>query len=345
MRAVFAGTSVVAVAGLLAAASFSQAAAKTWSGATADWSTANWTPSGTPVLSNATSAGTNDTATIGSGTVTYVPGGDFTNNSTLTINGTGIWQQQATNISWIKFGNGAGNTGILNVNGGKFDTADAGNFFVGNGGTGNVNVGGGQLVTKSLVISGASSFVKVTSGSVTATAIDFQGGTIDVSGGTFQRTVNGLDIAAGRSLLISGSGTVTVAGEFKPKAVNTVSMTGGTLNATLISFDGAVATLNFGGGTINLSGSGFQGIFAAGADRYVDFTGSSGTINLAAVTTANANLLLTSDRIRRNGLTADSYFQVSSDGGSGSIITLVPEPGSLALIGLGGLLSLRRRRR
>ena len=97
---------------------------------------------------------------------------------------------------------------------------------------------------------------------------------------------------------------------------------------------GEVSSLTLRGGTNPLNNSTINLLDAGSTIHFTDET-------VAAFTTEHLS------KISVNGVAAviGTNINVVSDGGSGSIVTVVPEPSSAALIGLGGLALILRRRK
>lgn len=142
----------------------------------------------------------------------------------------------------------------------------------------------------------------------------FGGGSFDI--GNNDLLVAGLTLASFDTSATVGTGSITIGdgGTINVQFINTAItvLDGGTLTLRGGNdpLPGATVELQL-GGTVNFTN---EDIAAFNAEHLGKFTPIGGTL------------------------------EVISDGGSGSIITVVPEPGSLALIGLGGLMSVRRRR-
>lgn len=431
---------LVRVLGFAAIAALAGSAhAATWNGSTNNWNTpAAWSTGVTPNMNS----GTED-AIINAGTVTWVPGGDFSNNRTLTIGGTSttpaVWQHNAASTNYIKIGDGSGKTGTLTVNQyGKFLGVDSTQLILGNAsGKGIVNVAGGEVTIKTGIattlngaselnitnggafstgsatlngtskltlnsgtyssttglsaasgttidlkagtasiggtltvsggatasVSGATATVNsltwngalnITAGSLTTAGMGGSLGSLNVSGGSFIRNGGTLEVLTGRTFSLSGTGTVTTSSEFKVKANNIASVSGGTLNATLVSFDGTTAdaaTLAFSGGRINVGISGvYLGIFSSSGtgnpQDYIDFIGSGGTLFVAGLNSTQASTLVSGGLIRHNGAIDATGFKVTqiTTGTPGYEFALVPEPTSLSAMAMASLAMLRRRR-
>lgn len=342
--------SALAVA-ILATAGAAAGAELTWDGGAGTLNyldAANWTEDRVPDLENAT-----DTAVLSGGVaVTYTPGGDWLNNSTFTITGAGTSWTQVEGIAWIKIGRdngGTPQTGTLNIlDGATFNTGTSGRFMAGNGGYAVINVSGGTFnAASSVTLSGINSAIAVTNnGSATIASLSWSQGAISVdSGGVLTVNDGHVLVAEDRSLSLAGDASqINLAGELKP-AGGLVQVSGGTLTASLISFDSVDTSLLFSGGRINLTnGTSFDGIFRAGAERYVDFVGDAqGVLFLGGADPSNALNLINDGRVRYMGVLDPSKFIVTEVDG-GVEISAVPEPAMLSMLALGGL-AMRRRRR
>ena len=304
-------TTIMAVTGLGAVTA--QAAVVSWDGGAGNfYGNANWTVGGTAAqtLANQNGAGVNDDITIGSGAVVYNPGEDLGNGwdaTTLTIAG-GSLTQNGTNWSQL---NGATN---LTVSGGDFITG-ANNFYLSS--TAQVNLSAGIFTN-----SGSSNFIVGLAGTDSAA--------FNMTGGTFNKTVGG---------------------EFKLRGGSTGSITGGTANVRFLSLgDFGQSNLTLGGtGTLNLTdgaaGAGLAGIYRANSS-YIDITSSGATFHVGNISVAQATAAyLDSNKVQFGGDGDNALLQVVSDGAGGVNISAVPEPSSTALIGLGGLTLILRRRK
>lgn len=306
----------------------------TWNGGDGEYTSgSNWTPGSRPDLT-----GTNNTAVISAGAVTYTPGGDLTisNGSTLRISG-GSWTQ-AGGIAYIQMAGGN-----LLIDGGSFNQGESG-----------------------AIVRNSNSTITVSSGSATFNGAFANNGTMTISGGTTSfggefssETTGTLNVLAGvvnvtgnlavntGTLDIAG-GTINISNELKALGAG-FSVSGGTINASIISFDDLATSFDFSGGTINLSTGGFEGIY--GPNGYINFTtGSDGELHLGSISTTAAQSLLTS-RVRLNDAIDAEAFEILSDGASGSIVRLIPsaipEPSAFAMLaGLAsfGFVASRRRR-
>lgn len=322
-----------------ATASVASAIDYVWNGSVdTDWATSgNWTPGGVPVLN-----GTNNA--VVDGAVVYNAGGDFqlATGSALTINSGGSWVQTG-GISWIQL-----NGGTLNLNGGSFNMGTAGNINVGGAG-GTLNIGGSLILQNAGLTMNANTTLTLSNGGSISGTFNQGSGSVYITGGVFSSSGNYVIGGADTVFQVSG-GVVTFGGEFKPNLGENVIISGGVVNATLISFDSiGESVLTLAGGRINLSqGNVFNGIFSAGADDYINFTSVSSQLFIDNLSLGGAEALL-GGLVRYNGVADSSMFNLTAQG-DGYLFTLVgvPEPSAAALLaGLGvlGGAVLRRRRR
>lgn len=292
------------------------AAVVTWDGVDGEYTDGiNWDTDTVPNTAGG------DTAVINAGNVNYTPGGDLTigGGGSLQING-GSWTQSG-GVAWIQVGDGS-----IVVSGGTFNQGTAGNIvltgggsFVVNGGTFNQGSGGFEVNATS--------------------SISVSAGTANLNGNLIYQPTTSVAVS------LSGTGTINVAGEFKP--VETFTMSSGTLDTALISFADGTGGINFTGGQISLDGAGtFSGFYAPTEDKSINFTtGSTGVLFFKNYTLADLaeDGFLTNNAIQYNGdIDAGAFNVFEVDGGVQ--VSLVPEPGALALIGM-GLLSVAARRR
>ena len=143
--------------------------------------------------------------------------------------------------------------------------------------------------------------------------------------------------ANGNGLITVNGGDHTVGDRFGAQAGSTLNFLGGTVDSG--EFNIAGATVNLGGGatleaaTLDLSGSTF--------DIASNWTGSLDVSNVADWEATLTGAGVTLDGVAIDAGNFDDNFIVS-----GTTLTLaVPEPSSTALLGLGGLALLARRRK
>lgn len=333
---------LAAAAIALALSSTSQAAVKNYLGTgegedPANYNAAtNWDPTGVPNTAGG------DVANIGAGvTANYTPGGDLiiSNGGSINVNG-GSFSQIVGN-AWFKIGNGAGTTGSVNVTAGSFNAGTSSNFWVGFGGANGVlNVSGGTFSASNTFTVTSLGIANISGGVVTLSGGNNMEGTMNLSGNSVT-TISG-DVADDNAYNVYGNATLNFLGEIKSLA--NLNVYGGLVTTTLLAPQGAtLSTLNLHGGRIQSSGTYDGGIHAPNGS-YVNFTGGAAELYLSNI--SNVEPLFSSGRIRLNdAITTSSAFNISSLG-SGTLISLVPEPstGLATLIGLGGLLIARRRR-
>ena len=324
-----------------------------WNAASGDWgNAANWTPNQVPNIQG--HSGPADVVTVSSGAVTYSGSdGDWRNNTTVTVTGAGTtWTQSSGN--WLKIADGSGTTGVLNVNAGAvFDAHNAGVTFVGNGGTGTLNLNGGSYIGAQVQVA-VGSAIAISNGGSLSTNTQFllnAGSAITANTGA-QLSING-DMPIYGFLSIAGVGTVVNLHnhEFQPKggAGMSVSMSGGELDANVVSFNGSTTSMDFSGGTINVTNN--QNGIWAGPGGYLNFTpGSTGVFHVTNELASHATAdLLNNGKIKLDNAVNPGAFTVVPDlAGTGVLISLpaaIPEPASLSLLAIGaaGLLGRRRR--
>ncbi|BDS05461.1 hypothetical protein NT6N_05010 [Oceaniferula spumae] len=277
--------------------------------------------------------------------------------TTLAVASLGISAAQAATVTWQGgTGNWLGNAnwdvgGAANQNV-PDQTANDDNIVISTGDI-TYNPGG------DLGLNWGGSNLTLAGGSVTQTVTNwtrFTGsGTFMVSGGIF--TTSSTNVQFGESSVDSASLIITSgafnhvgAGEFKVRNGNTVTVDGGSLSSRFFSIgDFGGSNIDLLSGSINLTdGSiGNNGIFTSGGSDSINFsTGSTGVFHVGNINVADATAAyLASDKVRVNGDTNDALLQVISDGAGGVNISVVPEPSSAALLGLGGLALILRRRK
>ncbi|NJO56519.1 MAG: PEP-CTERM sorting domain-containing protein [Rhodospirillales bacterium] len=172
-------------------------------------------------------------------------------------------------------------------------------------------------------------------------------------------TINGGSANFGRSIVMQGTagsvftinagsanGTGSIGGNNIQDNLITVNFNGGTTTFGNLDLRGDNTFFVFGGitvGTLSATTINSGGTF--GTNSNLNFLSGTGmSLTVTGADQAFYEGLYTSNRLRFNGSNAAAFstnFQVS-----GSTLSLViPEPASLALAGLGGLLILRRGRR
>lgn len=345
---------IFALAAVALALSASHARADiVWSGSAGDWGDAsNWSSAQVPNIQNTVAP--QDVVTINSGAVTYSGSdGDWRNNTTVTVSGPSTtWTQSSGN--WLKIGDASGAHGTLNVNdGATFDAHNAGRTFLGYNGSGTLNISGGIYIAAEIDFNFGSDINVSHNGTLTTTAGVNLSSASAITANTGADISMGGDLAIYGHLSIGGDGTVVNIGshEFQPKggAGMSVSMSGGELDAYVVSFNGEACAMDFSGGTINVTNR-EHGIWA-GAGGYLNFApGSTGVFHVSNELASNAAAdLLENGKIKFDNAVDPSAFTITPDlAGTGSVIALVavvPEPASLSLLAVGAGAMLARRRR
>ncbi|MCB9850012.1 MAG: PEP-CTERM sorting domain-containing protein [Phycisphaerales bacterium] len=312
---------------------------------------------------------------------TVPAGADFTVNSTFNLQDSATWTQTG-GIQWIQIGQGAGGVGTMNLSGSSiFDAGTAGNFLLGAfGGSSTLTmtdsaqliVNSGMEVSNTTINMSGSSSLSAPGGVVVN-----QGSDVVFGGGSFElqqymnfdassMSIHGGDVQVGvtsgnwefanASTFYMDGGTAKLGpgagnGEFKLYLSNG-TLAGGSLDVGFLAlFSSGIGDgiLDVSGGTLSFDGSrAFDGFYQGGADAYVNLVpGSSGTVVVqnALVADVYTNFIdSAAARIRADGDWLNASSLQLSQVGADTYITLVPEPASLVLLGLGGLTLLRRRR-
>lgn len=341
------------VAGLAVTA---QSATYTWTGSGADaaWSTtANWTPS--PTLSGAdlifTSSGTQRSNYIA---------------STLSIKGVAFDSgapDTYIRLSSLGTGSGVRNLGLnvsgsyINVNSGangNYTIDGPGAFLINQSVSINHN-GNGTLTLGKLAASTANNYgiTKTGTGTLILSGANTFTGAIAVANGTL--LVNGNSSAATGAVTVSfgaalgGSGTVggvtTVAGDLKPgSSPGALTFTRGLTLADTSATTFEIASLssfdvlaNDGGDTIT---------FQDGADVLFDFAGYTAVYNDSFLVLSNWGSRVASGTLNLSvtNLTAGYSLDTSNLLTTG-VVTVIPEPATIGMLGLGALITLVLRRR
>jgi len=302
---------VTVMLGLVAATA--PAAEIVWGGGDGEYTVGtNWVGGNVPNLT------TGDTARIDDGNVTYTPGGDlFISPGTLRVSGGSFTQTDG--VAWMQLG-----AGKIQVDGGSFDQGTAGNIVVGVGGTIEVSAGSATFT----------SFQSLTTNGI----MNVSGGTVSFAGNYAPNT--------GSTFSLTG-GEFTIDGEFQPQASGVSSVTGGTLKVNLIAFNGGDAVVPFSSGRIEVANNAWSGgIFGGGATKYIDFVGeATGVYFLNNAVAADVDPLI-NGIFRYNGVVdAGAFNVVETNDGVEIYVNEIPEPASMALLGLGATMMMVRRKR
>lgn len=241
------------------------------------------------------------------------------------------------------------------TSGGAFTLAAGGDLtasaqaLVGNGSTGSILVDGGALSIGTEfalgVGGGAAGAVTVNSGSLTSLSLLGVGwgggsGTFTVNGGVVN--VNELSIGAfgGNGDIILNAGTISASGNFNGAIAGTGNLliNGGVMSATSLNFGGAgTQLLDLNGGQLIANSGGF----AAHANS--TFNIGDGELIFRNVAKVDVDFLIDNNGTWNFDGTGGirSVTQVGND----VVVTTIPEPSTMALMGLVGiaLIGIRRR--
>jgi hypothetical protein len=282
--------------------------------------------------------GSGDTATINSGTITYIPGVDFSvaQGGILTMNGGKFIQGGGG--SWMNLGQNPGTLpGTIIINSGaEFNMGTAGKMRMGyyhtdnsllhiNGGTfdsdgGAVEIGQTDSDYATLRSSGNATVImaniflynnlEANGGTLTYNSLTFGNGSS--TSGSF--SIGGADVTGSGNLTVGSGYTLSMTNgslslgtsEFQATGGDS-SISGGILNANLLSLAGD--TIEFSGGTINLlDGTASEGI-SAGAGDYLNFTeDSTGILFIDNLDESGLNTLLSDGCVRYDGEIIPEYF-------------------------------------
>jgi autotransporter-associated beta strand protein len=281
------------------------------------------------------------TLNIGGNTAFILGNNNVTASGTLNVNsGTATITAGSTTLqdqlNYIAMGRDDG-TGIINLNGGTLATGrqfirDGGTAGTQGGGTAIFNFNGGVLQAQADQTQGNGWFETATTGNfqVVTTNVAEGGAIIDTNG--FNVNINTALVHAGSNtidggLVKNGAGTLSLGGTntFTGNAVVTAGMLS---LATNVSLDDTIVLSLVTGTTLDLGfGSGSETVFGL-------------VLNGTAVAAG------TYDATQLHNL--DSSITFTSAGGTLTVLSAVPEPGTVTLISLGlicGLLVFRRRAR
>ncbi len=278
----------------------------------------------------------------------------------LTMNGGTLTCDDATGQG-LRIGYGGG-TGSLTVNDG---IVEAKNIGVGWNGWGTLNVNGGEIrglaggasgLFRLGVVAGRKGILNMTGGTITAPDFRIQTGPgdLNLSGGLFDVDQIFFGFIDGTAEIMMSGGTIeatnSVLGAYSASAYANVVMTDGQWNSSgvlHVGRDGGTAHFQLDGGTVTC------GHFALGIAAWTETVGT-GTMDITDGTLIVDN---TSPDVDLETLFAsyETSGILTAFGGDGELVfdydptgdimtvTAIPEPATLTLIGLGGLL-LRKRK-
>lgn len=307
------------------------------------------------------------TVTMGVGTFVRVGGYGSASNTMGVLNLNGGLFSTAVAIT-NPTSTGTGNSGFVNFDGGTLrGTANnvtlLGSDMTGvalNAGGGTIDLGAGITNTIAAAMSGAGGLTKTGSGVLQLTGGNTYAGLTSVDAGTLRVNgllgVGGVSVASGA--LLAGSGTIGGAVSVLAGGIVDPGNSPGTLTVNDAFSLASTSVLHFElNAANNTAGSGINdlitGVTNLTLDGFLDITGTGDWTSVANGTAWR--LFNYTGTLSDNGLTirsaltlaAGQSFQISTATANEVNVVVVPEPGAVALAGLGAALAgwMRYRRR